>query len=107
VKAKLGVRGYQPYERLGLWLRQQLRPLIERVILGDECLSRTLVRPDVVRRVVSQHMNEQANHTYLLMALLIFELGQQMISDPEQFSAALPSHAISSPGPLSTGVSPA
>src|SRR5205814_273208 len=38
VLAKLGVKGYQPYERLGLWLRRQLRPLVERLLLDDRCL---------------------------------------------------------------------
>src|SRR5262249_19877864 len=30
VFAKLGVKGYQPYERLGLWLRRELRPMVAR-----------------------------------------------------------------------------
>ena len=34
--AKLGVPGYQPYERLGLWLRTQLRPYLEEVLLSPE-----------------------------------------------------------------------
>src|SRR5207244_3773061 len=38
VLAKLGVRGYQPYERLGLWLRRELRPLVQRLLLSDRCL---------------------------------------------------------------------
>jgi len=85
VSAKLGVRGFQPYERLGLWLKRELRPLVERIVLGDELLSRKMFRPDVVRRVVEQHVDGRANHTFLIMALLVFELGQQMLRDPEGF----------------------
>ena len=88
VYGKLGVRGYQPYERLGLWLKRDLRSMVERTLLGEAFLSRGLFRPDVARRVVEQHMSGQANHTFLLMSLVIFELGQQMLEDPEGFVEA-------------------
>ena len=81
VLAKLGVKGYQPYERLGLWLRRELRPLVTRILLGDCCLQRGLFRPDAVRLIVNQHFQNQRNHTFLLMAMMIYELGQQMFAD--------------------------
>ena len=80
IAAKLRVPGYQPYERLGLWLRQELRPLTEHVLYSDEFLARGLFRPDVVKRVVAQHMTRRQNHTFLIMSLLIFELGQRMLA---------------------------
>jgi asparagine synthase (glutamine-hydrolysing) len=83
VLAKLGVKGYQPYERLGLWLRRELRPLVRKVLLGDRCLQRGLFRPDTVRRIVEQHFQHQRNHTFLLMAMMICELGQQMFVDAD------------------------
>lgn len=89
IAAKLGVRGYQPYERLGLWLRQDLRPLTEGLLLSDEFVARGLFRPDAVRRVIDQHMARQANHTFLIMSLVIFELGQRMLADPERFAREL------------------
>jgi len=85
IAAKLGVKGYQPYERLGLWLRQELRPFVESVLLGERFSAHGLFRPDAVRRVVGQHMNQEANHTFLIMSLLIFGLGQEMLADPEAF----------------------
>lgn len=81
VLAKLGVRGYQPYERLGLWLRRELRPLVERILLGDRCLGRGLLDPDTIRSVVKQHIDGQRNHTYLLLALMIFEVGRRELFD--------------------------
>jgi asparagine synthase (glutamine-hydrolysing) len=81
VLAKIGVRGYQPYERLGLWLRQELRPLVERLLLSDRCLGRGVFDPDAVRAVVNNHLNHRANHTYLLLALLIFETAQREFVD--------------------------
>ena len=78
IAAKLGIKGYQPYERLGLWLRRELKPMVDRVLLSDAFLGRGLFRADVVRRVVSEHYSG-SNHTFLLMSLICFELGQQML----------------------------
>ena len=60
VLAKLGVRGYQPYERLGLWLRRELRPLVERLLLSPRCLERGLFNPAGVRSVVDGHLNQRS-----------------------------------------------
>ena len=87
VYAKLGVRGYQPYERLGLWLRRELRGMAESVLASDRFLARGVCRPDAVRRVLAQHASGEVNHTFLIMSLFIFELGQQMLEDPEGFAA--------------------
>lgn len=98
--SKLGVRGYQPYERLGLWLSQELRGFVERTLLSDELFGRGLFNADEIRRLVQRHMDRQANHTFFLMALLIFELGQQMLAGPEAFVrdiGPLSTHAVSAP----------
>ena len=79
--AKLGVRGYQPYERLGLWLRRELRPLVQHILLDPRCLERGIFEPQALRDVVDRHLSGRRNHTYLLMALMIFELGQRAFMD--------------------------
>lgn len=81
VLAKLGVKGYQPYERLGLWLRRELRDQVQALLLDDACLERGTFRPDTVKRVVAQHLENQRNHTFLLLAMMIYELGQRKWSD--------------------------
>jgi hypothetical protein len=93
VLAKLGVKGYQPYERLGLWLRRELRGLVQRVLLSDRCLERGVFHPDTVRAVVRNHQESGRNHTYLLMAMMIFELGRREFIDgdasaPEEIASA-------------------
>jgi len=77
VYAKLGVPGYQPYERLGLWLTRELKPLVHRVLLSDRFLQRGLFVPEAVGRIVSQHEARTHNHTFLIMAMLIFEIAQE------------------------------
>ncbi len=81
VLAKLGVRGYQPYERLGLWLRRELKPLVQEILLNDRCLERGTFRADTVRTVVEQHSVGSRNHTFLLLAMMIYEVGQRKFAD--------------------------
>ena len=83
--AKLGVKGYQPYERLGLWLRRELRPLVENLLLDQRCLDRGIFNPETVRAAVESHSNNRRNHTFLLMAMMIFELGQRELVDGDVY----------------------
>lgn len=80
VFAKLGVRGYQPYERLGLWLRSDLRPFVQELLLSDRCLGRGLFDSDTIRKVVKHHFDGH-NHTFLIMALMTYEMGQREFVD--------------------------
>jgi asparagine synthase (glutamine-hydrolysing) len=86
VFAKLGVPGYQPYERLGLWLRRDLRPVVERTLLSDRCLGRGIFNPAGVRSVVDGHLDRGRNHTYLILAMMIFELGQREFIDGDGYA---------------------
>jgi len=92
VFSKLGVPGYQPYERLGLWLRRELKPLVRTLLLDDRCLDRGVFRAATVRRVVEQHMSGERNHTYLLLAMMIFETGQRQFTDQPAGTAVRQPH---------------
>lgn len=81
VYAKLGVKGYQPYERLGLWLRRELAPMVKKILLSDQCLGRGVFDPQAVQAVIDGHSSARKNHTFLLMAMMIFELGQREFID--------------------------
>lgn len=90
VFSKLGLPGYQPYERLGLWLRQELAPLVREMLLAEETLDNGVYDPDGIHTVVRGHLEEGKNHTYLLIALMIFELGRRRLAStirqPASFS---------------------
>ena len=79
VFAKIGVAGYQPYERLGSWLASDLKPLVHSTILSERFLDRGLFDADGVRRAVAQHESRERNHTFLLMGMLIVELAHQEV----------------------------
>ena len=77
VLGRLGVSGYQPYERLGLWLGRELRPLVHGLLLSDRFLSRELFDRAHISQILEQHESRRRNHTYLIMALMILELSQR------------------------------
>jgi len=83
VLAKLGVAGYQPYERLGLWLSRQLQHFVADMLLSERSLDRGLFDPATLRRIVADHRDRRSNHTFLLMAMLIFEIGQRQFVDED------------------------
>ncbi len=85
VLSKLGVRGYQPYERLGRWLREDLRGLVNHLLLDERCLGRGVFDPEAVQTIVAHHLSGQKNHTFLLMAMMIFELGQRELFDGDLY----------------------
>jgi asparagine synthase (glutamine-hydrolysing) len=84
VGAKLGLKGYQPYERLGLWLRRELADFVIRTLTSERVLDGGVVRADAIRRVVSEHIKADRNHTFLIMSLLIFVLGRETVLDPRR-----------------------
>ena len=83
ILSKLGVAGYQPYERLGLWLSQRFQPFVSALLLSDRSLDRGLFDPTVLRRIIDDHRERRRNHTFLLMAMLIFEIGQRQFVDED------------------------
>lgn len=96
--AKLGVPGYQPYERLGLWLRRELADCVEDILLSEACLDRGIFTPDTVRTVVRKHLSAQRNHTYLIMAMMVFEVGHRWLLDGDRAhpstSSSVLNHAV-------------
>ena len=77
VYGRLGVAGYQPYERLGLWLARDLKPMVHRLLLSDGFLARGLFTPEGVARIVAQHEARTHNHTFLIMGMLIFAIANE------------------------------
>lgn len=92
IGGKLGLPGYQPYERLGLWLRRELAPLVEDVLLDEACLERGIFAPDTVRTVVRRHLSGERNHTYLIMAMMVFEVGHRKLFKERTFKHEVRSH---------------
>jgi asparagine synthase (glutamine-hydrolysing) len=96
ILGKLGVRGYQPYERLGLWLRRDLAALVKATLLSEASLGRGIFHPDTVHSVVERHLSGQRNHTYLIMAMMIFEVGHRWLLDDQSSGDEAPDRRLQS-----------
>ena len=59
------------------WFRNELRPLLQEVLLDPASLSRGLFRPEAVEQLVREHVTSQWDHSYRLWSLLVLELWQQ------------------------------
>jgi asparagine synthase (glutamine-hydrolysing) len=55
------------------WLRQELRPLMERLLAPDRIEARGLLAPGEVRRLMDDHVAGRANHAHVLFSLMVFE----------------------------------
>lgn len=80
ILAKLRFPGYQPYEKMGLWLRRELALRVSGILNSQRCLDRGIFHPDTIRQVQKAHL-EGKNHTYLLLALMICELGMRHLEE--------------------------
>jgi asparagine synthase (glutamine-hydrolysing) len=83
VLAKLGVPGYQPYERLGSWLAHDLRPWLKRLLVDQEAAV-GLIEPPEWEGLIEQHASRSRNHTFLLMAGAILSSGRRQVRSGRQ-----------------------
>lgn len=55
------------------WLRHELRGLLQEAVLAPDARIREIVRPEVVKRLVGEHLTERRDHAMRLWALLNLE----------------------------------
>ena len=70
----------RPYKDYGNWFRTILRPWLEATLLDSRTLERGYFKPEVVRRLVAEHM-AGTDHTVRLGALMTLELWQRRYLD--------------------------
>ena len=59
---------------VGDWLRGELRPLLDDVLLSPRSVARGHFRPEELRRLVREHAERTHDHTFRLWALLWLEM---------------------------------
>jgi asparagine synthase (glutamine-hydrolysing) len=59
---------------LELWLRQRLRPLVERLLAPERLAEQGIFRPEFHRAFVAPHLQGAANHTNKVWSALMFQL---------------------------------
>jgi asparagine synthase (glutamine-hydrolysing) len=55
------------------WYRGENAGYVRDLLLGSELASADFIEPDFVRRIVAEHLGQQANHRLLIWSLLSFE----------------------------------
>ena len=58
---------------VGAWLRAELRPWVEGLLLDGRGLGRGYFRPEAVRALVGEHLDGRADHTYKVWNLAVLE----------------------------------
>ena len=62
---------------VGKWMRGELRPWLEDLLLDPASLARGQFDPDGVRRLLGEHLDRRADHTHRLWNLAALELWQR------------------------------
>ena len=65
---------------VGYWLRNEMKDFMFEILLSEKSFNRGLFKPEIIKKLVAQHVAEKQNHTYPLWTLLMLELWfRQMI----------------------------
>lgn len=66
---------------IGYWLRGAMQPFLRETLLSDKAFSRGLFKPEMVRRIIEQHVGGTSDHSHRLWSLLMLELWFQRFID--------------------------
>jgi asparagine synthase (glutamine-hydrolysing) len=66
---------------IGYWFRGVMQPFLRETLLSDKALSRNLFKPEMVRRIVEEHVDNKMDHSHRLWSLLMLELWYQRFID--------------------------
>ena len=66
---------------VGKWFRGEMRSFVSEVLLSDKALDRGIIRPEALRRYVTEHTSGERDHQFQLWTLLMLELWFQRFID--------------------------
>lgn len=66
---------------VGHWFRGKLEPFLRETILAEKALKRQLFKPEVVKRMVDQHVQGMRDYSHQLWTLMMLELWFQRFID--------------------------
>ena len=66
---------------LASWLRGELRPMAEDLLLSERALGRSYFQPETIRGMWTRHQEGRRNHAHHLWALMVLELWHRMFVD--------------------------
>lgn len=66
---------------IGHWFRNDMKDFVRDVLLSDKALARGIVKPEILRRYVTEHLGGERDHAFQLWTLLMLELWYQRFID--------------------------
>ncbi|MDP7276845.1 MAG: asparagine synthase (glutamine-hydrolyzing) [Planctomycetaceae bacterium] len=73
------------------WFRNELKPLLYDILLDDTAVARGYFQPDVIRQLVSEHVENRWDHSYRLWSLVCLEAWHRTYLDPATPPTSAPS----------------
>lgn len=68
---------------IGNWFRGEMKNFVRSVLLSEKSLRRGIVKPDILQRYVTEHIDGDRDHAFQLWTLLMLELWFQRFIDPQ------------------------
>lgn len=66
---------------IGKWFRGEMKQFLSDVLLSERSLGRGIVRPEVIQKYVTEHINAERDHAFQLWTFLMLELWYQRFID--------------------------
>ena len=59
---------------IGYWFRGAMQPFLRETLLSDKSLARGIFKPERVRQIIEEHVEQKTDHSHRLWSLLMLEL---------------------------------
>ncbi len=68
---------------IGKWFRGDMKDFVSGVLLSEKSLQRGIVRPEIIKRYVDEHISSRRDHSFQLWTLLMLEMWFQRFIDQQ------------------------
>lgn len=66
---------------IGHWFRTSMKDFVREILLSEKSLSRGIIRPEMMKKYVEEHINSERDYTHQIWTLLMLELWFQRFID--------------------------
>jgi asparagine synthase (glutamine-hydrolysing) len=66
---------------IGKWFRGEMKGFVQEVLLSQKSLQRGIIRPEILKRYVHQHLTGERDYSFQLWTFLMLELWFQRFID--------------------------
>ncbi len=66
---------------IGKWFRNEMKDFVSEVLLSKKSLQRGIVKPEIFKKYVDEHLKAERDHTFQIWTLLMLELWFQKFID--------------------------